>query len=492
VDRVTFVTQQPLSSLSWRLGPPRATGGIWRSFAAALVLFAGCATDRNFVPRSSFPHQPAIGLCEDYPEESRTLAEAREDLQRTRESGGAVLRIAFGWDAMEPEPGAYDWSFWDDFVRMAVDEFGIRLIPYICYTPAWAASEAGDDIFWRSPPRDPAAFERFMAAISARYARWIDSWELWNEPDNPAYWTGDVEQFAELVRAGTQGVRRGDPSAKIVLGGVAWNLEFVRELFAEHDIAPLVDIVNVHSYFETWHEHAIEQLPQYLDDAAEIIREHGEQEPLWMAEVGYSSQATIPNVSEVYRAHYPSEHTPSYQASALARTMLLSLGTGHLSVFAWYRINDLPNTQEVIGDANNLSLGLFDTAGKPKPAHGTFRWLTKHLSQPHRPAAESVSVTVEPAQRVETRTFALANGQWLVAAWLPPPEQKADGPAIADPREGVVTVRLSRANARVVETHYAPERSPSVQARTTSTANQRSTTLRLELKRDEVGMVVLE
>ncbi|HYD82883.1 MAG TPA: beta-galactosidase, partial [Opitutus sp.] len=104
----------------------------------------------------------AIGLCEDYPEETRSLARARKDLIAAREAGAAVLRIAFGWDAIEPERGVHDWSFWDEFVPMAAREFGLRLIPYVCYTPRWAATDAGPE-HWRSPPRDAEDFGRFMA-----------------------------------------------------------------------------------------------------------------------------------------------------------------------------------------------------------------------------------------------------------------------------------------------------------------------------------------
>src|SRR4051794_14956840 len=61
-------------------------------------------------------HTVALGLCEDYPEESRSIERARADLKAAHDAGAQVLRIALGWDAMEPERGRYDWSFWDDFV----------------------------------------------------------------------------------------------------------------------------------------------------------------------------------------------------------------------------------------------------------------------------------------------------------------------------------------------------------------------------------------
>ena len=425
-----------------------------------LAAVAGCQTGP--VRSASAPpktwQRVALGWCEDYPEETRTLQAAERDLQRARESGARVLRIAFGWDAMEPERGVYDWSFWDQFVPIAVERHGLRLIPYVCYTPQWAAQDGGEN-FWRSPPRDPEDFRRFVAALTARYGRWIDSWELWNEPDNPAYWTGDTEDFAALVRAGSDGVRQGDPGAEVVLGGLAWNLSFLRDLLEDHAIAPAIDVVNVHSYFETWHADAIETLPNYLSEAAEIIAAHGDGEPLWMAEVGYSSRGNSAQTSEVYRPRYDTEHTMEAQASALARTLVVALATERLSLLAWYRINDLPPSQEVIGDDNNLHLGLFDVTGRPKPALETYRRLTRLFEQPFRANPALVSVLNSREVPVDYRAFELVDGRALVAVWLPATDSPARTGPESDPRHATIRLRVHRPRAQLLEAAYAPARS---------------------------------
>jgi hypothetical protein len=87
----------------------------------------------------------AIGLCEDYPEETRTLEAAHRDLRLIRALGVTHLRVGIGWDGVEPERGKFDWSFWDAFIPAAVRDYGITVVPYVCYTPEWAA---------RPPPPD--------------------------------------------------------------------------------------------------------------------------------------------------------------------------------------------------------------------------------------------------------------------------------------------------------------------------------------------------
>jgi hypothetical protein len=420
-------------------------------------LVTGCATTP---PASNNEwHTVELGLCEDYPEESRSLEAAREDLKAAQRAGARVLRIAFGWDAMEPERGRYDWVFWDEYVRIAVDEFGIRLIPYVCYTPRWAATDDGDD-FWRSPPRDAEDFERFMTALVSRYKHAIATWELWNEPDNRAYWLGTREQFAALVRAGSKGVRSADAKATIVLGGIATETDFLEELFRMDRIAPAVDVVNLHSYFETWHPDSIETLPDYVERASEIVREYGESEPLWMAETGYSSVGGRRVVSEVYQARYRGEHTADAQATALARTCVLAFATGELPLVAWYRINDLPTDETVIGDDNNRHLGIRTVSGKEKDAFTTLTMLNRWFQQPYRILRPSVRTLPATDSSAEVRAFALRDGRQIVAAWLGMPENTSHHSghsAASEPQNDTrrATIRVSMPKSRTAAVHVS-------------------------------------
>jgi hypothetical protein len=409
---------------------------------AVMILLVSCSGFRT--ANQTGWHTVSIGLCEDYPEETRSLEKADSDLTLSRNMGATVLRVAFGWDAIEPERGVYDWSFWDDFVRRATQRHELRLIPYVCYTPKWAAKDSGGN-FWRSPPRDPADFGRFMAVIVARYRSQIKSWELWNEPDNSAYWLGTVEEFAALVRAGSDGVRRSNPTATVVLGGIATELKFLDALFRVQRIAPAVDVVNLHNYYETWHPDPIEQLPDYIEDAAEIVRAHGEREPLWLAEAGYSSVGTRARVSDVYNSYWRGEHTDEAQAAALARIVLLGLGTQQLSVIAWYRVNDLVVAQDIIGDDNNRHLGIRRATGEAKPAASAFRQLATLFAQPFRVTELPVEVVETAGTHPLVRAFELRDGRYVVAAWMSSihqPRPRSPAEPLDDTRRAVLRIQL--------------------------------------------------
>jgi len=410
-------------------------------------LSAGCvATNES---RCQTPADKAfrvlpIGICEDYPEESRSIAAARRDLEVAATNGLRVLRIAFGWDAMEPERGQYDWSFWDQFVRMATEEFHIRLIPYVCYTPRWASTSNEDD-FWQHPPRDSEDFARFMRALVERYKTRIHSWELWNEPDNPAYWAGSVEQFAGLLTAGARAVRQTDPNAKVVFGGLAWDLNFLESVLTNGEAMEHVDVVNLHNYYETWSSEPLEYLPGYVGRARDILRQHGLDQPIWMAEVGYSSFRRGAHVSGQYRAQYGYEHTDNFQAAALFRMLTMLAAMDDVSLIAWYRINDLPQTQEVIGDVNNRHLGVLDEQGGAKPAMHALRFFASLFGQGFRCIDHEVRVTAAVRPKFHAHAFELRDGRVVLVSWLQNHVygqwRPGDG-STDNPRRGFVSVQL--------------------------------------------------
>src|SRR5205085_5663409 len=107
-------------------------------------------------------------------------------------------------------------------------------------------------------------------------------------------------QFADLVHAGARAIRAADPTARIVLGGIAWNTDYLEKLFTTYGVAPDVDVVNIHSYAETWSGDRLESLPAYIERAWRIVHDYGEDERLWVAEAGYSSFRRGNKVSDDY------------------------------------------------------------------------------------------------------------------------------------------------------------------------------------------------
>jgi hypothetical protein len=400
-----------------------------------------------------------IGLCEDYPEETRSLDEVRRDLDLVTGAGLDVLRVSIGWDDVEPEDDRFVFTFWDEVVRLA-EAHHVRLIPYVAYTPAWSVQGQPRDA-WRQPPTDPGQFEQVMERLARRYRGRIRSWELWNEPDNADYWRGTAAAYAGLLVRGAAGVRRGDPAAQVVFGGLAGKVEFLADVLARPGVAAAVDVVNVHAYFETWNGQPIERLTTYLEEVAAVVSRTGPR-PIWLAEVGYGDYRQGAAVSPGYRAQFSYEHTLAFGPVALIRTMTLALASPHVALAAWYELKDPVPAAEVIGDANNRHLGVAFADRRPKPALGALAFLGRAFGRGYR------SLDPLPRRRadhhpLEAHGFLLGNGDALVVAWIPiqpapPGPSPGDGTQI-DARHDTIELRLpcrSEAGAERLDVAGAP------------------------------------
>lgn len=422
--------------------------------AILIIMMVGCSRSnysnyqRLVKPKEvEFYHVP-IGLCEDYPEETTTMEIIRGDMELLKQTGIDLLRISFGWDAIEAQKDHYNWLFWDDYVNMAVEEYGITLVPYVCYTPHW--NSRGDSLmFWNDQPLDFDEFGEFMFDLVNRYKDKIKTWELWNEPDLDIYWdTGDVGAFAEFIKIGSKAVKRADPEAKVVLGGLAYHPHFLEELFKDHGLSPYIDIVNMHNYYETWNERPVEDIVNNIIGMHSVIKTYGNGQALWMAEVGYSTFRQGAYVSSSYHAYYDYEHTPEYQAVDLFKRIALAATTEKLSALTWYEIKDLPQSEEVIGDNNNnRHLGIVYPDYTAKPAKQALIFFNQLFSQAYRNIDNRLNMVRPKDSDTQVHAFELENGEMIVLAWLATcvPDKRPEKPQelIPDNRHEILDIGIS-------------------------------------------------
>lgn len=459
----------------------------FRRLAPPLLALVACVTPAPREPRPSgaFARVP-LGLCEDYPEEVRSLDEVRRDLDLMRRAGVRVLRVSIGWDGVETQRDQYDLAFWDAFVELAVGELGIELIPYVAYTPRWNTTSERDD-FWRTPPEDAGELGELLGLLAARYAGRIHSWEIWNEPDNRDYWLGSAAQYATLLEAGSRAVRAADPDARVVLGGLAGNVDFLRELFDELGAARLVDVVNLHAYYETWNPNPVESIVEYVDDVSEIIRRHGGRQAIWMAEVGYSNHVTLESRR---RARYDYEHGLEFQAVMLMRTLGLIWSKPAVSLIAWYELKDPRPSDAMIGDDHNRHLGVAFADYRPKPAFDALAFASRLGAGGLRSVDDALRLGGPAPSDLQLHAWLTPADTLLVMAWLETYAEPAGAvaPAAApDGRQRRVEVMAPYVTRGEVSAYDAlgrlrPERPPLHQSAT-------QLTLTLELRGGDVLIV---
>lgn len=206
-------------------------------------------------------------------------ADAGRELRRAAAAGARMVRVDVGWATLQPERRGR-WSAWalrrlDRVVRTAG---ALRLRPLLTVfgTPCWASGRSCQGRWWRRgatarPPRRPDDYARALAFLVRRYGRRVTAWEVWNEPNQRAFFTGDAAAYVRLLEA----VDRRVPRRAVVLGGAVAEADpaFVAQL----DGAPF-DALSVHPYVG---DRDAEALDHRLDALG--------RRPLWITELGWST-----------------------------------------------------------------------------------------------------------------------------------------------------------------------------------------------------------
>ena len=151
-------------------------------------------------------------------------------------SGVETVRTLFDWSAAQPAPGVTSFTETDRIVALAAAH-RIDLLPVVIYSPAWAAEYQDNR---GSPPLAPSDYAAYLTKLVGRYGPrgtfWaehpelpkvpIRHWQVWNEPHLVKYWYvegGSIwsNGYTQLLRAAHGAIKRADPGATVVTGGLA-------------------------------------------------------------------------------------------------------------------------------------------------------------------------------------------------------------------------------------------------------------------------------
>jgi hypothetical protein len=117
----------------------------------------------------------------------------------------------------------------------------------------------------------------------------ITHWEIWNEPDLSWFWDSSTADYARLLKVGYLVVRQADPSATVLVGGLA-NFQKptfyadVMDIFQSDPMsAPFDyfhDVLATHSYFDSWESWF------HVYRATGTMDDHGVDKQIWLNESG--------------------------------------------------------------------------------------------------------------------------------------------------------------------------------------------------------------
>ncbi len=132
-----------------------------------------------------------------------------------RDAGFRFARADLLWERVE-RGGTYRFQAYDGLMN-ALEARGMGALLILDY---------GHPDHGGKVPRtaeDIAAFGRFAEAAAKHFKGRDVRYEIWNEPDIAQFWSPkpNAQEYATLLREAVSAIRRADPAAKIVSGGVS-------------------------------------------------------------------------------------------------------------------------------------------------------------------------------------------------------------------------------------------------------------------------------
>lgn len=296
-------------------------------------------------------------------------------LKQLQDANIRTVRLDVSWAMLQPTSAvAYDtWGvgFVDRVIGM-INAHGMSPLITLWLTPPWANGGKGEYVL----PTNPADFARAAQWAAKRYAGKVCGWEIWNEPNSNDFMVGaDPAAYTKLLRAAYPAIKAGDPTTKVVFGGVSYN----------HDAWIAAAYANgAHGYFDVMATHpymGVANLPPGTPDDGSIwnlnhamavrnlmvARGDGDKS-LWFTEFGWSThpnQAGSPNwslgVTEAQQAQFLIE------TINLIRTKMPWVGKVY-----WYAERD----SSAEASLHNQNYGLIRADHSAKPALAAARLAT--------------------------------------------------------------------------------------------------------------------
>lgn len=243
-----------------------------------------------------------------------------------RRAGIPWVRERMAWTQVEPSPGRFKWKHYDKVVDAWAAE-GIQVSMIWHDYPPWASRRADDGT---TTPDDLRAVARFAREASRHFARRIQAWEIWNEPDG-WFWPPSTDTLASFTKAASLGLAQGDPNALRVLGAICLGAHAFPVNLADCGIASYVANFNWHCYEDpSNYARRADAYRRYLPSFFES------GQPSWLTEAGLCIPVRQPmDWSDLQR-----------QARFAVRSAVLSLASGNSRHFLFLLLPCVENGQQ--------------------------------------------------------------------------------------------------------------------------------------------------
>jgi hypothetical protein len=287
----------------------------------------------------------------------------------------AARRLGFAWTRLHDADQSTWWVYIEPregdfrFKDSSVDAFrgnGLSILGLLEATPAWASRYEGpvtDPVLGphtRYPPRDWAAYERYVRRTVEHYKDRIHAWEVWNEPNWSGFWRGTPAEYAKLSEITYRAIKEVDPAATVVgfgggAGAAPWFEQVLQAGALQH-----CDAVSFHYY-------AGDESPRRPDPEHDrsatwraLMQRYGAEKPLWNTE----ESAGVGSFHREYQMS-PDEDADVRRSAALtARKLVVNYAAGVQKIFLYDLLRRGQKGSHYQGEHSRL----LEYYGSPHPA----------------------------------------------------------------------------------------------------------------------------
>ncbi len=366
----------------------------WRVFYLTLLLFftlaqftlASSSVEMQAAACTSASGQSRFGVNEVlgwpglYPP-----SRLEQSLTLMAQAGISMVRVTFAWKDMQPtQGGTFDFSHLDDVARIAA-EHHIQILPILLAVPEWSSSapKSVKAQYGTSSPVDhyrPINMQDWLTYVKNVVERYdgdgvddapgsprIQYWEVWNEPNIEFFWPPkpDPAEYVALLKATYQTIKAADPTAKVVLGGLAnagVNSDGSNYLTTLYQLGAgqYLDVASIHIY--SYPPNGIKPVVDLVQSIRDLMNASGDSaKPLWLTEIGWSDAANAWGAPTV-----------TQDAIAMFLTQVYSTVMPADRIF-WYNFRNIfPNSPDV-----EHNFGLVNADFTPKPAYKAYQALAE-------------------------------------------------------------------------------------------------------------------
>lgn len=219
-------------------------------------------------------------------------------MPQARATHSRWIRVVISWVDLEPVRGRYSQSYLKHVTNCldSAHHDGLDVLAVFAATPGWANKNAG----WKAPPTDDTTYATAIGYLARIYpastGSGINAFEVWNEANTRAFWTGAISQYETLLAAAATAVR-AHSRAEVVLAGTAhiderWDRTILADGYGRY-----FDVLAVHPYPRLHTDTNVPEVfngPGNAPDTLDLLRidlnRYGyPNKPIWLTEIGWST-----------------------------------------------------------------------------------------------------------------------------------------------------------------------------------------------------------